>query len=156
MKKKNVISVHTDGSASRKAGDGGWAFVAKCQGDIAELYGFALGVTNNQMELMGVIRALEYIDPGSGPIRVFSDSQYVLNTIHVFMPKWKKDGWKNVFGEPPKNLELIQQLDKLIEEHRRKDALTFCWVRGHDGNRWNERADVLAGEARKQRITNWS
>lgn len=155
MKKLNVVSIHTDGSASIKASNGGWAFVAKYRGERFERYGFADEVTNNQMELMAVIRALEFIQLSPQPLRFYVDSQYVVNAVNVWMSKWKREGWRGVFGEPVKNIDLMQRLDELLDEHREHRAVTFAWVEGHAGNKYNEIADRLAGDARKQRLTNW-
>lgn len=151
----NAVSVHPDGSASRKAANGGWAFVIHFKGERYERWGHADKATNNQMELMAVIRALEFIKPARNPIRLYVDSRYVVDAINGGIAKWKVERWKNIFGEPIKNIKLMKRLDRLIDEHRSLCGLTVAWIRGHNNNRWNDRADKLAKKARIERATNW-
>lgn len=135
------LHVYTDGSCLVNPGGAvGWAAVFVDPVQNKELYshvGGAAAGTNNIAELMGAITALENLPEGV-PARVFSDSQYVVNGISVWMPGWEKKDFKGV-----KNVELWRRLRELT---RFKDVV-FQWVRGHNGNEFNEVADVLAGTA---------
>lgn len=146
-----IIHVYTDGSASYKASDGGWAAVIRFEGKAETIYGFAKNTTVSRMELMGVLRALQAIGSDSPhPVRVFTDSQYVFNTLNVFIRAWKAYGWVTSDGNGVKNAKLIQRLDEEIQAHRKNHSVQLIWIPGHRGYEFNEVADKLAGNARKK------
>ena len=107
-----------------------------------ELSGGATSTTNNRMELMAAIRALEEIQPGS-PVQVVTDSRYVMNGITSWMDNWRRRNWRTANGKPVKNQDLWQRLEQAAAEH----DVTWRWVRGHTNDPGNERADALARAA---------
>ena len=138
------VQLYTDGACSGNPGPGGWAFVMRhpASGREIEESGGERETTNNRMELLAVIRGLERL---KRPTRVelFSDSTYVLKGLAEWMPKWKANGWRRKYKnkwEEVKNVELWQELDRLIQLHQIK----FTHVRGHSGHPENERCDTLA------------
>lgn len=139
---KSDVIIHSDGACSGNPGPGGWGAVLSWQGRERELSGGEAETTNNRMELMAVIRALEAL---KRPCRVLvvTDSQYVMRGITEWMDAWKARGWKTAARKPVKNRELWERLDCQVRRHEVK----WRWVRGHAGNDGNERADVLAREA---------
>jgi len=138
------VSLFTDGACSGNPGPGGWAFILRCQRTEKELER-SDGVpetTNNQMELMAVIRGLEALKEPC-EVTLFADSSYVLQGMQSWMVGWKSRGWKRKDGSklvPVKNVELWMQLDKLMQRHR----IEFEHVKGHSGHLENERCDELA------------
>lgn len=133
------VAIWTDGSGTTDA-PGGWAYVALCKGVTKEQIGGALRTTNNRMELMGPIRALEDL---TRPCRVHitTDSQYV---CHAFLQNWI-EGWKRKQWRGVKNTDLWHRLLRAGDRH----DITWHWCKGHAGQPENERCDVLAGEARR-------
>lgn len=150
------ISVYTDGSASYKSGDGGWSFVALSGDNVAELYGYAEKTTISVMELSGIAKALEWLPLHDTPIRIFCDSQYAVNVFNVWAQGWAENNWVSGAGKPPAHYKLIKAAYALLEKHRAKRSVTIAWLPGHRKHRYNERADELAGYARKSKETNWS
>ena len=136
-----MIKIWTDGSCLGNPGPGGWAFVATDGDRTAERSGAEVDTTNNRMELMAVIRALVAIK--NRDVEIHTDSQYVKNGMQLWMKNWKKNNWRTADKKPVKNQDLWQQLDKLASEF----TIKWVWVRGHDGNEMNERADTLARTA---------
>lgn len=133
-----MIELYTDGSCMKNPGPGGWAAVIFENGKEFCLTGFDPATTNNRMELMGVIRGLEAIDRGR--VVVFSDSKYVVDGANKWVNGWKNKGWKQ--GERMrKNYDLWQML---LDAKARHELVIFQWVKGHNGNVLNERADALA------------
>ncbi|HEY0510674.1 MAG TPA: ribonuclease HI [Thermoanaerobaculia bacterium] len=142
------ITVYTDGGADPNPGAGGWAaiLIDKASGKVGEISGGEPGATNNRMELTAAIRALESL---KRPCRVhlFTDSLYLRKGITEWLPGWITRGWRRKTGEL-QNEDLWRRLAGLIQEH----DVRWDWIKGHAGNRWNERADELATlEIRKQR-----
>ncbi len=132
--------IFTDGSCDPNPGPGGWGYVWVEEGEIlGQASGRDPDTTNNRMELMALIQALEAL-PADGLFTVYSDSQLCVNTINQWAAGWEKRGWKRKTG-PIKNLELVQELYALAKAHP-KAKLT--WIRAHDGSRWNEYVDALA------------
>ena len=134
----------TDGACSGNPGPGGWGVLmqAKSGEDVIkerELSGGASETTNNQMELMAAISALETLEKAS-TITVVTDSNYVKNGITSWIHGWKRNGWKNAAKKPVANAELWQRLDTAQARHK----VTWKWVKGHAGHPENERADELA------------
>jgi len=136
------VTVFTDGACQGNPGPGGWAAIVDENGARGELHGAEVRTTNNRMELMAVIRALESLSQPS-QVRVVTDSQYVALGMTRWIHSWRRKGWKTASGSPVKNRDLWQMLWDCAEKHR----LTWEWVRGHDGHPENERVDALAKEA---------
>jgi ribonuclease HI len=141
MNKPHVI-VYTDGGCSPNPGPGGWGAILSFGQHRKELKGGEAHSTNNRMELMAAISALEAL---KRPCRVdiYTDSQYLRDGVTLWMERWKQNGWRTSDKKPVKNIDLWQRLDTALAEH----VLNWHWVRGHAGNAMNERADVLVGEA---------
>jgi ribonuclease HI len=134
--------IFTDGACSRNPGPGGWAAILT-QGDhCKEISGGEAVTTNNRMELMAAIAALEALKQPSH-VELHTDSEYVMKGITQWIHGWKRNGWKTKSREPVKNAELWQRLDEARQRHQIK----WRWVRGHAGHPENERADELAREA---------
>jgi ribonuclease HI len=134
------VDIYTDGACSGNPGPGGWGAVLKYGAYEKELYGSEPGkTTNNRMELMAPIQALESL---KRPVTVnlYTDSTYVRNGILQWMPRWKTNGWQTTDKKPVKNVDLWQRLDEAIKPHK----VEWHWVKGHAGHPENERADKLA------------
>jgi len=134
-----VVEVYTDGACKGNPGVGGWGALLQRGGKTRELCGGEAQTTNNRMEMTAVIRALEAIEPGSR-VRLHTDSQYVQQGIQSWIHSWKRRGWRTADKKPVKNEDLWRRLDELAAQHE----VEWLWVRGHDGNPGNERADELA------------
>jgi len=135
-----MINVYTDGACSGNPGIGGWGVVIFIDNnDPIYLNGGLNNTTNNQMELIAAIEALKYF-PTSSKINFFTDSKYLKDGIQKWIFNWKKNGWKTSSKKPVKNKELWLELDKKISEH----SINWNWVKGHSGNKNNEKADYLA------------
>ncbi|MBD3635464.1 MAG: ribonuclease HI [Methylophaga sp.] len=139
------VEIFTDGACSGNPGPGGWGAILRARGTEKELSGSEKQTTNNRMEMMAVIAALEAL---KRPCRVTitTDSQYVMKGMTEWLPGWKAKNWKTAARKPVKNAELWQRLDKAIAPHKVK----WEWVRGHNGHPENERADELAVAAREK------
>jgi ribonuclease HI len=134
------VILYTDGACRGNPGPGGCAAIIDRGVGKTELSRGYRWTTNNRMEILSVIAALETIPDGT-PIQLFSDSQYVLNTLSKgWIVGWKRKGWINTAREPVKNRDLWERLDLLIAKH----AMTYQWVRGHASNPLNNRCDELA------------
>ena len=140
MTEKKVI-VHTDGACSGNPGPGGWGVILDYNGTRKELCGGEANTTNNRMELMGAISALESLKRPC-PVEMHVDSNYVKDGITKWIHGWKKNGWKTAGKKPVKNAELWQRLDAALKQHQ----VSWHWVKGHAGHDGNERADELARE----------
>ena len=135
-----MINVYTDGACSGNPGIGGWGVVIiKKNEKYIDLYGGMKNTTNNQMELMATIEALKYFSEKQD-LTIYTDSKYVKEGISSWIKKWKINGWKTANKKPVKNKELWIKLDKQIEKH----SISWKWIKGHIGNKFNERADLLA------------
>ena len=135
----DLVTIYTDGACKGNPGPGGWGAWLSAGGHDKELWGGEALTTNNRMELTAVIRALAALKRPSVVV-VHTDSQYVRQGISAWIHNWKKRGWKTADNKPVKNVDLWQQLDALAANHR----VEWRWVRGHDGDPGNERADALA------------
>lgn len=133
------VEIYTDGACKGNPGPGGWGAWLKWGGHEKELFGGAPQTTNNRMELTAVIEALASLKRGCR-VRLHTDSQYVHNGISSWIRDWKRRGWRTADRKPVKNVDLWQKLDELADNH----DIEWVWVRGHDGNPGNERADELA------------
>jgi ribonuclease HI len=138
--KKDRITIYTDGGCWPNPGIGGWgALITLPGGKVIELTGGEEQSSNNRMELMGPIVALEQLEAGSN-VLLYSDSQYVVNGITEWIDTWKRNGWINSQKNPVKNRELWERLDQARNRHK----VEFKWIRGHAGIEGNERADILS------------
>jgi ribonuclease HI len=134
-----VVKIYTDGACSGNPGPGGWGVLLQWNGHEKELNGGEGETTNNRMEMMAVIKALEAIK-GTPKVELYTDSKYVMQGITEWIDGWKARGWKTAGKKPVKNVDLWQEMDALVAQH----DVTFHWVKGHDGHPENERADALA------------
>ena len=134
-----IVEIYTDGSCKGNPGPGGWGVRIEQEGRIREYHGGEATTTNNRMELLAVIRALETLDRGTRA-RLHTDSQYVQLGISSWIHDWKRRGWRTSDKKPVKNVDLWRRLDELAAAHE----IEWIWVRGHEGNAGNERADELA------------
>lgn len=135
------IEIFTDGACKGNPGPGGWGALMRYKGKERELYGGEPDTTNNRMELLAVISALEVLTrPAS--VRVTTDSRYVQNGITDWIKNWKLNGWKTASRKPVKNSDLWQRLDQLVARH----DVHWAWVKGHSGHPENELADSLANK----------
>ena len=134
-----MIDIYTDGACSGNPGPGGWGVLILDGEERREFYGGEAETTNNRMELMAAIRALQETAE-DGEVRLHTDSQYVKNGINDWINNWKRNGWKTSARKPVKNQDLWQALDAEIAGRR----IDWRWVKGHAGDPGNERADELA------------
>lgn len=137
----NIVEAFTDGACRGNPGPGGWGVLLRFNDHEKRLFGGEEQTTNNRMELMAVIQALESLNRDC-VVKVTSDSQYVLKGINEWMDAWKKRGWKTAAKKPVKNVDLWQRLDKARQTHR----IEWVWVKGHNGHIENEIADELANQ----------
>lgn len=143
MSKQNddTVEVFTDGACRGNPGPGGWGALLRFKGKEKELYGGEKNTTNNRMELMAAISAMESLTRPC-QVRLTTDSQYVMKGITEWLAGWKKKGWKTAGRQPVKNVDLWQRLDRALAPHQ----VEWKWVRGHTGHPENERADQLANK----------
>ncbi|HFD11091.1 MAG TPA: ribonuclease HI [Crenotrichaceae bacterium] len=134
-----LITVFTDGACRGNPGPGGWGVLLRLEDKEKELWGGELETTNNRMELMAAIQALENLTSPS-QIEIVTDSQYVMKGITEWLPNWIKRNWKTAANKPVKNADLWKRLQSATQTH----DVSWRWVRGHQGHEGNERADQLA------------
>lgn len=139
MTKSKLIEIWTDGACSGNPGPGGWGVLLKSGDHEKELHGGEAETTNNRMELTAAIEALNALKTSSKVI-LHTDSTYVKDGLTKWMFGWKKNGWKTAAKKPVKNQDLWQALDEACKRH----DVDWRWVKGHDGDEGNERADALA------------
>ena len=135
----DVVDIFSDGACSGNPGPGGWGAILRYRGQERELSGFESGTTNNRMELMAAIMALEALTRPCR-VRLHTDSRYVRDGITTWIHDWKRRNWRTADKKPVKNVDLWQRLAAALEPHE----VEFIWVRGHAGHPENERADALA------------
>ena len=136
-----AVTIHTDGACSGNPGPGGWGAILKFGEVEKELKGGEAHTTNNRMELMAAISALETLKKPC-TVDLYTDSQYVRQGITGWIHGWKKNGWRTSDKKPVKNVDLWQRLDASLHQHQ----VRWHWVKGHAGHDENERADQLARE----------
>ena len=136
--------IYTDGACSGNPGPGGWGAVLMHGGKTKDLSGGELQTTNNRMELMGAIAALEALKKPC-KVELHTDSTYVMKGISEWIHNWKRRGWRTADGKPVKNDDLWRRLD----EARARHDVKWRWVKGHAGHEFNERADELARQGLK-------
>jgi ribonuclease HI len=136
------VEIHTDGACSGNPGPGGWGAVMRWRGRSRELSGFEARTTNNRMELLAAISALETL---KRPMQValVTDSNYLRHGVTEWLPRWKANGWRTAEKQPVKNQDLWQRLDEALARHR----VEWRWIKGHSGDPDNDRADQLARAA---------
>ncbi|MEJ0037625.1 MAG: ribonuclease HI [Gammaproteobacteria bacterium] len=137
------IEIYADGACRGNPGPGGWAALLISGENRKEISGSETHTTNNRMELLAAIRALETLKKPGTTARVYTDSQYVIKGISEWVAGWKRRGWKTADKKPVKNQDLWELLDALAAQHE----LEWHWVKGHSGVEGNERVDQLANEA---------
>ncbi len=133
------IKIYTDGACSGNPGPGGWGVLMLWKDHEKELYGGEPDTTNNRMELLATIKALESVKKDI-PVDLYTDSTYVQKGVNEWLEGWKARGWKTAGKKPLKNRDLWEQLDALLSNKN----VQFHWVKGHSGHPENERADELA------------
>jgi len=134
------ITIYTDGACSGNPGIGGWGAILLYKDHCKEIFGGEAESTNNRMELRAVIEALKCIKKSIHVI-VYTDSKYVQNGISEWIHNWKKNNWRGSNKKPIKNIDLWQALDQEAAKHQ---EIEWKWVKGHNGNKYNEIADELA------------
>lgn len=138
------IVIYTDGACSGNPGPGGWGAILMSGPHRKELNGGEAGTTNNRMELLAAISALEALKKPSR-VELHTDSNYLRDGITKWIFGWRRNGWKTADKKPVKNVELWQRLDAARQQH----TINWHWVKGHAGHPENERADELAREGMK-------
>jgi ribonuclease HI len=134
-----AVEIFTDGACSGNPGPGGWGAILRYKGHEKELSGAEAPTTNNRMEMMAAIAAVEALTRPSD-VRLYTDSQYLRDGITKYLPQWKARGWKTADKKPVKNIDLWLRLEAALKPH----TVAWHWVRGHAGHPENERADELA------------
>lgn len=142
IEKKNRISIYTDGACKGNPGPGGWGVLIIGDNVREEFFGYEKLTTNNRMELIAAIKALNYFS-NCQEIILYTDSTYLKLGITDWIKTWKKNDWKNKQKKNIKNLDLWKKLDFLNNFHN----VNWNWVKAHDGNPGNEKADLLANKA---------
>jgi ribonuclease HI len=142
MRNDATVEIFTDGACSGNPGPGGWGAILRWRGEEKELSGGEPETTNNRMEMMAAIRALEALTRPA-QVRLHTDSAYLRDGIMRWIHAWKAKGWKTADKKPVKNVDLWQRLEAAAERH----DVEWIWVRGHSGHPENERADKLARAA---------
>lgn len=138
-----TVEIYADGACRGNPGPGGWGALLIYGEREKEISGAEALTTNNRMELMAVINALEALKKPGTSARIYTDSQYVIKGIEEWLGSWKARGWRTADKKPVKNQDLWERLDKLSAQH----SLEWHWVRGHSGVPGNERVDALANRA---------
>ena len=137
------VDIYTDGACLGNPGPGGWAFIIKYRnGNIKEFSGSEKYTTNNKMELTAAIKAIKYFKKKI-IINIYTDSKYLKDGITIWIKKWKLNGWKTSNKKNVKNSDLWKLLEEKIQDHE----IHWMWVKGHDENIFNEKADMLAKKA---------
>jgi ribonuclease HI len=139
---ETLVEIFTDGACSGNPGPGGWGAVLRCGTMEKELSGSEPQTTNNRMEMMAAIAALESLKRPSR-VKLTTDSQYLKDGLTKWLPGWIRKGWKTADNKPVKNVDLWQRLQAAMKTHE----VELSWVRGHNGHPENERCDALARQA---------
>ena len=139
---KVKVEIFTDGACRGNPGIGGWAALLRCNGKEKHLQGAEAETTNNRMELMAALRALESLKK-SCVVDLTTDSQYLRKGMLEWLKNWKLNNWRNSKKQEVKNKDLWQRLDEIVQQHE----VSWNWVRGHSGHAENELVDALANDA---------
>lgn len=148
--KETNIVIYTDGSCDPNTGNGGYAYIVKDPDDKSFYFegsGSEKNTTNNRMEMTGFLEAIAYINnkfSSDRPIRIYSDSKYLIDGSTKWVKSWRKNGWKKSDKKDVKNRDLWEQIDACMQKRK----ISFTWVKGHNNNYYNEKADELAVKAR--------
>jgi ribonuclease HI len=143
-----TVEIYTDGACSGNPGPGGWGALLMYGSRTKEICGGeSSGTTNNRMELMAAIQALESLTRPA-TIRLHTDSSYLRNGITSWLANWKRNGWRTADKKPVKNADLWKRLEKAVERHH----VVWLWVKGHAGDPGNERADALANQGMRDAL----
>ncbi|GAA6133334.1 ribonuclease HI [Oceaniserpentilla sp. 4NH20-0058] len=134
-----VVEIYTDGACKGNPGPGGWGAWLRFGNNEKELYGGEDNTTNNRMEIMAAIKALELLNRPC-EVKLTTDSEYLRKGVLEWMQNWKKRNWKTAAKQPVKNQDLWMRLDEAIQQHN----IQWHWVKGHSGHEGNEKADQLA------------
>lgn len=138
----DTVEIYTDGACRGNPGPGGWGAVLRCRGNEKNIMGAEQQTTNNRMELMAAIMALESLKRAC-QVRLTTDSNYLKQGITEWLENWKKRNWETSAKKPVKNIDLWQRLEAATRPH----MIDWLWVKGHSGHSENERADALANQA---------
>jgi len=144
----NRVQVFTDGACSGNPGPGGWGAILRYKGTNRELCGGEADTTNNRMEMMAAIMALEALKKPA-KVTLHTDSSYLRDGIMRWLPRWKASGWRTADKKPVKNVDLWQRLEAAAATH----TVEWLWVKGHSGHPENDRVDALARNAIKRLST---
>jgi ribonuclease HI len=144
MQNRPIVDAFTDGACSGNPGPGGWGVLMRWNQHERELMGGESMTTNNRMEMMAAISALDALKHPS-VVRLHTDSNYLRDGFRLWLPRWKARGWRTADNKPVKNVDLWQKLELAQARH----SVQWIWVRGHSGHAENERADRLAREGMK-------
>ena len=136
------VEIYTDGACRGNPGPGGWGAILRYDSNEKEMYAAEAETTNNRMELLAVINALEALTQ-TCEVKLITDSKYVIQGINEWLPNWKKNQWRTANKKPVKNQDLWQRLDEVVNKH----DIDWQWVKGHSGDEGNERVDALANKA---------
>lgn len=139
------ITIYTDGACKGNPGPGGWGVLLEYNGRQKTMHGGEPQTTNNRMEMMAAISALETLREACD-ITLFTDSKYVMQGLTEWLPGWKARGWKTASKQPVKNQDLWERLDAAVQRHK----IEWRWVKGHAGDPGNEKADQLANQGIEQ------
>ena len=137
-----AVEIFTDGACSGNPGPGGWGAILRYRGTEKELQGGETPTTNNRMEMMAAIQALEALKRPMA-VTLYTDSRYLHDGITRYLAVWKRNGWRTADKKAVKNVDLWQRLDQAVRAH----DITWRWIKGHAGHPENERADALARAA---------
>ena len=143
---KERVKIFTDGACSGNPGPGGWGAILRWKGVEKEMSGGERDTTNNRMEMIAAIRALESLKREVA-VDLYTDSTYLRDGITRWLPAWKANGWKTAARKPVKNQDLWRRLEAALADH----DVSWHWIRGHAGHAENERADELARRAMPKR-----
>ena len=146
--RRNMVEIFTDGACKGNPGPGGWGALLRYAGHEKEIFGGEAVTTNNRMELLAVIRALESLNRPC-LVKLHTDSKYVQQGISEWIHSWKKRGWLTADKKPVKNADLWRELDEQAARHQ----VEWLWVKGHAGHDGNERADLLANRGVEEILT---
>jgi ribonuclease HI len=138
----DFVEIFTDGACSGNPGRGGWGAILRYKGHEKELSGGEMETTNNRMEMLAAINALEGLKRPCH-VKLYTDSRYLQQGVSEWLHKWKRNGWKSAGKKPVRNQDLWERIDSLLNNHK----VEFVWLKGHAGHAENERADRLAREA---------
>lgn len=142
---EELVEIFTDGACRGNPGPGGWAALLRCKGKAKTISGGEARTTNNRMEMIAAIKALEALTQPC-KVRLTTDSQYLMKGMTEWLKNWKRRGWVTASKTPVKNVELWKRLDALTLQHQ----VEWEWVRGHNSHEENELVDSLARQALKQ------